>query len=252
MILYVVGYVGAFLTGLYIFRVFFRVFHGKPCDEAKELEEGHLHHAETPFNPATGEPEDTDVGYPGPEHHIAEKAGSMALPMIILAVLAVIGGVLQIPHVSHVIESFLEPTFADSRFAHDTPSNGIVSMGLVISAIVAISSISLAAYIYLRRPDIPVMLRDRFRAIYRFLKNKWYFDEAYDAVIVRPIEVFGQFCSQVFDAVILQGILIGSVTVVVRTGQVAVKISQNGFVRRYVLVLVGGVALLTLYFLLQQ
>lgn len=252
LILYVVGYVGAFLTGLYIFRVFFRVFHGKPCDEAKELEEGHLHHAEAPFNPATGEPEDTDVGYPGPEHHIAEKSGSMALPMIILAVLAVIGGVLQIPHVSHVIESFLEPTFADSRFAHDTPSNGIVSMGLVISAIVAIASISLAAYIYLRRPDIPVMLRDRFKAIYRFLKNKWYFDEAYDAVIVRPIEVFGQFCSQVFDTVILQGILIGSVTVVVRTGQVAVKISQNGYVRRYVLVLVGGVALLTLYFLLQQ
>ncbi len=251
-ILYVVGYIGAFLTGLYIFRVFFRVFHGKPCDEAKELEQGHLHHAETPFNPATGEPEDTDVGYPGPEHHIAEKAGSMALPMIILAVLAVIGGVLQIPHVTHLIESFLEPTFADSHFAHDSPSNGIVSMGLVISAVVAITSIALAAYIYLRRPEVPVMLRDRFKDVYLFLYNKWYFDEAYDAVIVRPIEVFGRFCSQIFDQVILQGIMIGSVTVAVKTGQVAVKITQNGYVRRYVLVLVGGVALLTLYFLLQQ
>ena len=46
----------------------FRAFFGEPCAEARELEQGHLAHAEVPTNPATGEVEDTDVGFPGPEH----------------------------------------------------------------------------------------------------------------------------------------------------------------------------------------
>ena len=54
----------------------FRVFGGEPSEEARELEQGHIHHAE-PVNPLTGEPEDTDVGYPGPEHHIAEREREM-------------------------------------------------------------------------------------------------------------------------------------------------------------------------------
>ena len=62
----------AFMTAFYAFRIGFRVVAGEPCEEAKELEEGHLAHGE-PVNPATGEPEDTDVGFPGAEHHIAER-----------------------------------------------------------------------------------------------------------------------------------------------------------------------------------
>src|SRR6478609_6719251 len=65
----VFGYLGALLTAVYSFRLVFRVLHGEPCDEARELiETGHVAH-EAPKNPATGEPEDTDVGFPGPEHH---------------------------------------------------------------------------------------------------------------------------------------------------------------------------------------
>ncbi len=72
--LYVAGYIGAFLTAIYTFRMIFRAFHGEPVPEARELEAGHLHHAEVPTNPATGEAEDTDVGFPGPTHAIAERA----------------------------------------------------------------------------------------------------------------------------------------------------------------------------------
>ena len=75
--LYVMGYVGAFLTAVYTFRMIFRAFHGAPVPEARELEEGHLHHAEVPRNPITGEEEDTGVGYPGPTHAIAERAPAM-------------------------------------------------------------------------------------------------------------------------------------------------------------------------------
>jgi NADH-quinone oxidoreductase subunit L len=75
----------------------FRAFHGDPVPEARELEEGHLHHAEVHTNPVTGEVEDTDVGFPGPEHHIAERARRMKVAMGVLAVLAVVGGLIQVP-----------------------------------------------------------------------------------------------------------------------------------------------------------
>ena len=78
------------MTAVYTFRMIFRAFLGDPVPEARELEEtGHLHHADVPRNPMTGEEEDTDVGFPGPEHHIAEQAFPMKLAMGVLALLAV-------------------------------------------------------------------------------------------------------------------------------------------------------------------
>ena len=68
-VLGVVGYLAALMTAFYAFRMVFRVFFGKPVEEASELEHGHLAHAD-PANPATGEREDTDVGFPGEEHHV--------------------------------------------------------------------------------------------------------------------------------------------------------------------------------------
>ena len=76
VVLAVAGYAAAALTGFYAFRMVFRVFAGDAVPEAKELEEGHLAHGE-PLNPMTLEPEDTDVGFPGPEHHIAERSWPM-------------------------------------------------------------------------------------------------------------------------------------------------------------------------------
>ena len=64
------GYLAALLTAFYTFRIGFRVVTGEPCPEARELERGDLAHGEH-ANPLTGESEDTDVGFPGAEHHIA-------------------------------------------------------------------------------------------------------------------------------------------------------------------------------------
>ena len=112
--LYVAGYVGAFLTAVYTWRMIFRAFWGEPVPEARELEEGHLHHAEVHRNPATGEEEDTDVGFPGPEHHIAERSLRDEGAMGSLAVLAVVGGIVLIPKTTTWLDTFLEPTFEGS------------------------------------------------------------------------------------------------------------------------------------------
>ena len=87
----------------------FRAFWGEPCHEAVELEHGHLAHADVPTNPANGEVEDTEVGFPGPEHAIAERELPMKVAMGLLAVLAVVGGVLQIPGVDHVLSQLPLP-----------------------------------------------------------------------------------------------------------------------------------------------
>src|SRR5687768_12257066 len=80
-VLGVIAYVASLMTAFYPFRMVFRVFFGEPVEEAAELEHGHLVHHDHPENPATGEREDTDVGFPGPEHHIAEREWPMKAAM---------------------------------------------------------------------------------------------------------------------------------------------------------------------------
>ena len=109
----------------------FRAFFGEPCPEAKELEHGHLHHAEQPANPATGEVEDTDVGFPGPDHHIAEREGTMKGAMGVLAVGAAGLACCRSPASRDVVHHFLEPTFEDSRYYNTLePSGALTAIGL--------------------------------------------------------------------------------------------------------------------------
>jgi NADH-quinone oxidoreductase subunit L len=248
-ILYVAGYVGAFLTGVYTFRMIFRAFFGEPVPEARELEQGHLHHAEVHTNPATGEVEDTDVGFPGPEHHIAEREPSMKLAMSVLALLAIVGGFLQIPKVTHVVDHFLEPTFHDSALYSREPSDGMLTFGLALGTVVAISSIALAYYVWVLNPGLSGRVRARLAALYTLFVNKWFFDELIDALVVRPSRWFGSFAQQTFERVVVNGVLVGGTSGVVRAGSSAVRAAQTGFLRYYAALVVLGMVVVAFYFL---
>jgi NADH-quinone oxidoreductase subunit L len=245
--LYLAGTVAAVMTAFYAFRMVFRVFGGEPNEEARELERGHLHHAE-PRNPLTGEPEDTDVGFPGPEHHIAEREGPMRGAMVLLAILAIAGGVVQIPGVTHVVESFLEPTFEDSRFIHTEVSSGIEALALVVGALSSFAGIGLAWWMYVRRPGTTLRMAERFRGLHDFLAHKWYFDELYDRAIVRPTLAFGAWSSAFFERYVVGGFVSGT-AYAVRAGNQAVRIAQSGVLRYYALLLMTGVTALAFYFL---
>jgi NADH-quinone oxidoreductase subunit L len=247
-IFWAAGTLGALATAFYAFRMIFRVFLGEPNEEARELEQGHLHHGE-PVNPITGEPEDTDVGFPGPEHHIAERDASMRGPMSILALLAIVGGVVQIPGVTHVIERFLDPTFADSRFIDVETSTGHEVLALVAGAATSLTGIALAYQLYVRKPGVTLRLVERFPRLHGFLAHKWYFDEAYEILIVRPMTALGRAASSTFERVVIDGMSQGA-TLVVRTGNSLVRVAQSGLVRYYALLLLTGVTALALYFLI--
>jgi NADH-quinone oxidoreductase subunit L len=251
-ILGIAGYFGALMTGIYTFRMIFRAFFGAPCEEARELEHGHLAHAEVPRNPMTGEEEDTDVGFPGPGHFIAERELPMKVAMSALAVLAVIGGVVQIPGVDDAVTKFLEPTFADSKYVHVEVSSGPAWLGLVIGALIAVAGISIAYRIWVARPGTSKRLQERFSGAYVFLSHKWYFDEIIDFAIVRPVLWTGRVVATAFERGVITGVITDGTTGAVRASSAAVRRAQTGFLRYYAALMIVCVFAVGLYFLISS
>jgi NADH-quinone oxidoreductase subunit L len=244
------GYIGALLTAFYAFRIGFRVVFGEPVEEARELEQGHIHHAE-PENPATGEKEDTDVGFPGPSHQIAEREWPMKIAMSLLGFAALVGGFLQVPGVDEVVHRFLHGSFEDSSLYEQGPSTGAAYRGLTIGGVLSIVGIAVAYYCYILRPGTTTRLKGRLRVLHDFLERKWYFDEAIDLVFVRPALAVGRGANAIFERYVIQGLVVG-VTDLVRGASVGVRGVQSGYLRSYALLLVTGFAGLGLYFLLQS
>jgi len=257
--LYVLGYLGAFMTAIYTFRMIFTAFYGDPVEKAKELESEshpggralHPHHAAEPTNPATDEVEDIDVGFPGPTHAIAERALPMKAAMTILAIGAVGAGLVQIPEVDDVITTFLEPSFADSSLYTVHTRDGLLVFGLILGTLLGLSGIAVAWRIWVKQPSIAVAARTRLRPLYTLFVDKWYFDELIDALVVRPAAAAGRFASSTFERVFVDGAIVGGATSLVRAGSASVRAVQTGLLRYYAALVVLGVAALGLYFLLQ-
>jgi NADH-quinone oxidoreductase subunit L len=248
--LYVAGYAGALLTAIYTWRMIFRAFWGAPCPEAQELIDGHLHHAEVHTNPANGEVEDTDVGFPGPEHHIAEQTPHMKLAMAVLALGTIGLGALQIPKVNHVLETFLEPTFHDVH--HSAPSDGLLWFGLILGAALGLTGIAIAHFVWVKNPGMSARWQERFAPVHRLFVNKWYFDELIELTVVRPFAWVGRAGQQTFERVVVNGALVGGTTGLVKAGSAAVRALQTGLLRSYAALLLLGAAGVALYFLAQS
>ena len=250
--LYVVGYVGALLTAVYTFRMIFRAFLGAPCPEAAELiEHGRVFHPAEPTNPATGEAEDTDVGFPGPVHAIAERARPMSLAMGALALFSIVGGIVAIPRTTTWLDNFLAPSFSDSTLVGHT-SDTVLAIGLVLGAVVSVGGIAIAYAVWVARPSLAGTISARFAPITKLFEHKWYFDELIDTVVVRPGAWFGRFAQNTFEQLVVDGLLVGGATGAVRAGSALVRATQSGLLRVYAGLMILGVAAVGLYFLIQS
>ncbi|MGQ9584498.1 MAG: NADH-quinone oxidoreductase subunit L [Anaerolineae bacterium] len=214
--IWLVGLVTALLTAIYIFRALFVAFWGKPKDK-KAWDQAH------------------------------ESPRIMAVPLVILALLALVGGYIGIPHLSWV-EGWLEPAFHGSVAGH--AAGGVTEWVLMaLSALVALGGVALAYYLYVVNPKLPVKLGKDYSFIYEVLSNKYWIDELYAMVIVNPLRDLGQWIAGFFDPRVVDGAVNGVAWLTGQGGQ-GVSRLQSGYLRHYAVALLLGAVLVLGYFLL--
>ncbi|MCA1740712.1 MAG: NADH-quinone oxidoreductase subunit L, partial [Actinobacteria bacterium] len=164
----------SFMTAFYIFRAIFVAFMGEPRTEAAR--------------------------------EAVESPGIMTGPMVILAFLAVVSGLVGTPLRDYFAEVVSPSEFAIGALALE-PHEFNVPLA-VVSVVVGLAGIALAYALYVPKPERAAALARRFSALYTFLDNGWYFDALYDRIFVRPAMAFGRFVRR-FDRQALGGFIRG-------------------------------------------
>ncbi len=185
-----------------------------------------------------------------PQVHPHEAPPSMAIVLVLLAVLSVIGGWVGIPFIEggHRFGAFLAPVFADAEHIALTAHHGHASHGLElglagVSLAIAIAGILLGLYVYLWQPALATTLRARFPLLYTLFARKYYVDEIYHTVAVRPLLAVASLFYQRFDLAVIDR-LVNLTGETVRGGAERLRILQSGSVRRYALVVALGAAVI--------
>ena len=144
----------------------------------------------------------------------------MKIAMGLLAALAVVGGALQIPGVDHVIRTSWRRAWPARRLRPRATSRRPATawIGLIIGAVIGAVGITLAYVIYVARPGTAARFQAAVPWLHKFLVNKWYFDEAIDLVVVRPVLAFGRFAESVLERIVIAGGVTGGVTGAVALG----------------------------------
>jgi NADH-quinone oxidoreductase subunit L len=228
VILWVLGAGAAFMTATYMFRAVFMTFHGNSRVD------------------------------PGVAHHLHESPGIMTVPLVILAVLSVIGGFIGFPVIegANKFAEFLAPVFATPAGfpkAHEAAHHAVsfeVAM-MIVSLVIAGLGIFLAYRMYIKNPALPDRLVERYKAPYDTLINKYWVDEIYHWFFVGPLIRLSVFLWRFFDDLIVDGIVNG-VGALFRGGSEVFKRLQTGNVQSYAVSILIGVVLIFGYFLMSS
>jgi NADH-quinone oxidoreductase subunit L len=208
------------LTAFYMFRLLFLTFHGT-CRATAEV-----------------------------EHHVHESPPSMTMPLLVLAVLSLIGGYVALPFDflwGNAFGDFLAPVLASVHHATADHDYALEAGLMAISFVVALAGIALAYVMYVANPALPARLAESARGLHDLLLNKYWVDELYDAVIVRPLVALSGWLWRGVDSGVIDGAVNGVGRGVVESGQKARRL-QSGNVQHYALsLLVGALAILAFY-----
>jgi NADH-quinone oxidoreductase subunit L len=202
-------------------------------------------------------------------HHIHESPKIMTVPLMVLAVLSIIGGYIGIPHVlggAYHIGEFLAPVLGSgpqptkahagiSILSQAWASSGeagghsatleLLMMG--VSVVIALIGIGFAYLFYVKNPAIPKMLAERWKGLYKLVFNKYYVDELYEILFINSLKNLGTALWKGFDEFVIDGAINGTAYLIgLLSG--AMRKMQTGLVQNYAFsMIVGGVVLAVYY-----
>jgi len=218
-VLWVIGAITAFLTAFYIFRLFIMTFEGKPRFD--------VHHL-----------------------HVHDARATMLVPLWVLGVLSVVGGWIGIPSVlggGENFDKFLEPAFENAQakmssvFFTDASTEYML---MIVSVLLCIGGIYLAYAAYRKRPELSAKLRRSVGDFYEILLNKYYIDEIFQAIVVRPLVfVSDRYLRRGLDEIVIDGTVNGVGRIVGFFGKILRRV-QTGFVQNYALIFVIGIIII--------
>jgi NADH-quinone oxidoreductase subunit L len=218
------GTAAAFCTAFYMYRLYYLTFYGKFRGTHEQ------------------------------EHHLHESPPSMTTPLWILAGLSLVGGLLNLPHVLHVPGAAWLAHWMDSIYPEVSGTHRVLELGasteyLVagISTVIAIAGWFIARSLYKdKQLASDAAMETRWPVLTRAIENKWYVDELYARIIVRPLEASSRFLWKGVDAVI-DG-LAASLGYLVRIFGEILRFAQTGNVRNYALMFFVGVIVFVAFF----
>jgi len=221
-IIWILGLLTAGLTAFYMFRLIFLTFHGHERF-----------------------PEET-------RHHLHESPPSMTLPLVILAILSVVGGLVGLPPWLHLganqFEHYLEPSLELALLPqHGAVSHSVEFTFAVISVVVALIGIALARWIYLKRPGLSDTIAARMGRLYRLVFRKYLVDEAYDFLFVNPtVKASTGVLWRTVDIAVIDGAVNGTGHSI-RTAAGILRHMQSGLIRSYAAWILAGLLIMLLY-----
>jgi NADH-quinone oxidoreductase subunit L len=223
-ILYGVGLFTALLTSFYMFRLIFLTFFGK-----QRYDEHHVHVHESPKN--------------------------MLIPLMVLAVLSLVGGWLAAPAFwggTDYFTKFLEPVFAmgaTEAASAEAATHALEIPLAVIAVITATIGLLVAYWLYLKKPEKPAELAKSMKGAYNTLLNKYYVDELYAAAVVKPLLWLSTHVLwQTVDVQMIDGAVNGIAKGATDVGD-GVRHAQSGNTRSYaVWVVIGAIVVIAIIF----
>lgn len=219
--MYAVGVFTAMLTSFYMFRLIFLTFFGKFRGTHEQ------------------------------EHHLHESPATMTIPLIVLAVLSIIGGAIGVPHAlggHHELEHFLHPVFENKALhtvAEELSANTEITL-MVISVSGALVALIYAWVKYIKNGHVPVRDGEERGLLATISYNKFYVDELYDLIIRRPLDAASDFFYKVIDKMGIDGIVNGIGAAPVE-GSKGLRLLQSGNVGFYIFIMVVGIIAVLAY-----
>jgi NADH-quinone oxidoreductase subunit L len=221
---WILGAVAALMTSFYMFRSVFMTFWGK----SRVSEEA--------------------------AHHLHESPPIMTIPLMVLAFLSLVGGLVGIPIFEgfHVFGEWLKPVFAPAthiltaghEHGHHDLTLELVLMGASLA--IAIVGFFVARYMYIKDPEAPDRVIEEWKGLHTLVYNKYWIDEVYDFLFVKPLIWFSRVLWRGFDDSVIDGIVNGVARITDWVGS-ALRRLQTGIIRDYALSILIGVLAVIVY-----